>query len=329
MTAGVDPWQPLPSAAWCGTLPDMRSKTPVGNFAPGRLRALRQQAGLTLTDLAERAQIPRPNLSHYESGARTAGFDAVVAMADALDIEPLELTDADPDALTLADLRLQARRSRVELAAAASVSYDTWYAIETGRRRLTDEVAARVAAVLDVTIDELRAAHTRTRSNDRQLRVGHPRTTARHFALRHHLGADVAAAPATEAWARARIAELARTAGLDTATLVVTTTPAAFRAVTGITVGPADHGMASWADTHVLYVDPAKAGTCGDLERLIAHELGHLRWPALGHRQRFFDRVQHLLDHAPTPISVDLVGALPDRFGEVRQRRDELARTIR
>ena len=294
----VEHWQHHTAAQPCGTLPDMRSKTPVGNFAPGRLRSLRQQAGLTITQLAERADIPRPNLSGYESGARTAGVDAIIAIAEALDVDPLALTDADPTALTLADLRLRARRSRVELAAAAGVSYDTWYAIETGRRRLTDDVANRAADVLDVTVDELRAALARTRDLDRQLRVGHPTTTARHCALRHRLDPSVAATAATGPWARARVAALAATAGLDPAAITVTTTPEAFTAATGINIGPADHGMASWAAGQVLYIDPVKAGTCGDLERLIAHELGHLRWPSLGHRQRFFEHVQQLLDRA-------------------------------
>ena len=291
-------WQDLELAALCGTLPDMRSKTPVENFAPGRLRTLRQQAGLTVTQLAERAQIPRPNISSYESGARTVGFDAAVAIAEALGVDPLELTDANPNALTLADLRLRARRSRVELAAAAGVSYDTWYAIETGRRRLTDDVAARIAEVLDVTIDELRAALERTRELDRRLRVGHRVTTARHYTLRHRLSDPVASAPATEPWARHRVAALATAAGLDHDAITVTTTPEAFTAATGINVGPADHGMASWADARVIYIDPIKAGTRGDLERVIAHELGHLRWPSLGHRAQFFQRVQQMLDHA-------------------------------
>ena len=66
----------------------------------------------------------------------------------------------------------------------------------------------------------------------------------------------------------------------------------------GSGVWPTDHGMASWADARVIYVDPAKAANCGDLERVIAHELGHLRWPSLGHRAQFFERVQQILDHA-------------------------------
>ena len=299
MTLDVDDRQDLDTAAPCGTLPDMRSKTPVDNFDPGRLRSLRQQAGLTITQLAERSQIPRPNISGYESGARTVGFDAIIAIAEALAVDPLALTDADPDALTLADLRLRARRSRVELAGAAGVSYDTWYAIETGRRRLTGDVAARVAAVLDVTVDELRAAHDRTRDLDRQPRVGHPTTTARHYALRHHLPAAIGDLAATATWAHARAATHLRTAGLDPATVTITTSPVAFTAATGIELGPADHGMASWADRRVLYVDPAKARTYGELELLVAHEVGHLRWPGLGHRLRFFERVQQLLDRVP------------------------------
>ena len=99
-------------------------------------------------------------------------------------------------------------------------------------------------------------------------------------------------------WARHRVAALAIAAGLDHHAITVTTTPEAFTTATGIDIGPTDHGMASWADARVIYVDPAKAANCGDLELVIAHELGHLRWPSLGHRAQFFERVQQLLDHA-------------------------------
>ena len=82
----------------------------------------------------------------------------------------------------------------------------------------------------------------------------------------------MASAPATDRWARHRVAALAIAAGLDHHAITVTTTPEAFTTATGIDVGPADHGMASWADGRVIYVDPAKAANCGDLELVIAHE---------------------------------------------------------
>ena len=74
---------------------------------------------------------------------------------------------------------------------------------------MTDDVAARASDVLGVTVDELRAALDRTRNLDRLLRVGHPTTTARHYALQHHLDDPVASAPATDRWARHRVAALA------------------------------------------------------------------------------------------------------------------------
>ena len=51
-----------------------------------RLRAARDQRGLSQTQLAERAHIPASSVSHFESGARKPSFDNLKRIATALDV---------------------------------------------------------------------------------------------------------------------------------------------------------------------------------------------------------------------------------------------------
>lgn len=275
-----------------------RNNSPIDNFAPHQLRELRARAGLTAEQLGDAAGVPRPNIVAYESGRRSPSFGTVIALADAVGADPLELTTANTGEWDLADLRLRARLTRNALAEIVGVSYATWYAVEQGRRSLTADIAERAAAALAVDAATVRAAHARSTRQHARL-VGHPVTTARHFALAHRLDQAEAARPATEAWTLRRVNHILQVSGLDPSHLTVITDPASLAELTGITIGPETLGLAERRPAgNVVYVDPAKTGTRGDMERLIAHEIAHLRWPSLGHRGRFFERVQQLLDAA-------------------------------
>jgi putative transcriptional regulator len=54
-----------------------------------RLRELRQEAGLTQTELAERAGVKRDAVARWERGAREPGWFNVVALAEALGVDCL------------------------------------------------------------------------------------------------------------------------------------------------------------------------------------------------------------------------------------------------
>lgn len=136
----------------------MRKRETVPTFDPARLTALRTDQQLTAGALAERCGLYRQNLSSIETGRRPAAFDTVIELAQALNVDPIELTTLDPAKLPLSGIRLRRRISRVELAEKSDVSYHLWWQIETGRRNLTDALAERAAVVLDVDVDELRQA---------------------------------------------------------------------------------------------------------------------------------------------------------------------------
>ena len=51
-----------------------------------RLRQLREQAGLGVAELAERAGLARAAVYHYESGIREPAWDPLCRLADALGV---------------------------------------------------------------------------------------------------------------------------------------------------------------------------------------------------------------------------------------------------
>jgi transcriptional regulator with XRE-family HTH domain len=61
-----------------------------------RLQRLRQERGLTQTQLAEKAGVPFRSLQNWEYGRRTILFDAAVKLADALDVTLDELAGRPP-----------------------------------------------------------------------------------------------------------------------------------------------------------------------------------------------------------------------------------------
>jgi transcriptional regulator with XRE-family HTH domain len=69
------------------------SKRPA--FGP-RLRALRQQKGLTQTELAEMAQLHPQTLVKLEAGDREPGWSTLLALADALAVNLQAFVDVTP-----------------------------------------------------------------------------------------------------------------------------------------------------------------------------------------------------------------------------------------
>jgi transcriptional regulator with XRE-family HTH domain len=58
----------------------------------GRLRELREAAGWTQSELAERAGLTRDGVAHLEQGRRKPGWETVLALAEALGVDCLAFT---------------------------------------------------------------------------------------------------------------------------------------------------------------------------------------------------------------------------------------------
>jgi transcriptional regulator with XRE-family HTH domain len=134
-------------------------------FDPARLRAVREAAQLTQGALAASAGVHVSTVGEWESGRQVPRVETVAALARALRIEPADLLEPLDGALTLERLRAAAGRSQQQIADTAGMLRNTYSAVERGETAaLSYQDTKSLAAALDVTDDQLRAAHTVSRS---------------------------------------------------------------------------------------------------------------------------------------------------------------------
>jgi transcriptional regulator with XRE-family HTH domain len=147
-------------------------------FDRDRLRQLRHVAGKTQAQLAEAADLHEVALAAYETGKRVPQVDSVAALARALGVSPLELTDRDDQAdLTLAHLRHAAGLSQEETATRAGMVRTRYSMLERGETvTLSATDAAKLADALGTDIDDVRTAHAAGRATyvQRRLHGGRP-----------------------------------------------------------------------------------------------------------------------------------------------------------
>jgi transcriptional regulator with XRE-family HTH domain len=143
-------------------MPRQRSIEPVTSFDPDALKRLREARGLSHDRLGAVTSIDRPQLIAYEKGRTVPSVDTVTALAQALEVDPLELTSATLATATLADLRLRRGLTKTSMAAELGLSAASWDSIERGRRGLRADLAPHAANVLAVDADTLEAARQRS-----------------------------------------------------------------------------------------------------------------------------------------------------------------------
>ena len=125
-------------------------------------------------------------------------------------------------------------------------------------------------------------------------------TVGRQLGLLHRLPAEQAIQPADPRWVRRRLLTYQQVAGIPA--MRTFTDRDAYACAKGEPLRPDAAGEAhtglpgSRLTVPLVFVDPARCGTRALAETVVAHEVTHARYLSLGHSQRFFDRVQELLD---------------------------------
>lgn len=135
-------------------------------FDPRRLRALRRQRGLTQADLAEQVGVRRTYFIRWEredGRGTTPSPKMLCRLADALGVEPWQLTTVEPTNAMLSDLRTWSGHSQPDLADELGVPETSLSAVERGQRPLGEQAAEALAGHLGVPIGEIRAAYERAR----------------------------------------------------------------------------------------------------------------------------------------------------------------------
>jgi transcriptional regulator with XRE-family HTH domain len=134
----------------------------VPGFDGQRLRALRTEAGLNETELAHLAGLPPQYVSKYENAKSSPGPDRLAQLAAALQVGNLDLVDRAVLGYGLNSLRAAAGLTQKALAefSGPDMTVSRVKSLELGKvRRLTHADAASLAAALNVTPGEIRAAH--------------------------------------------------------------------------------------------------------------------------------------------------------------------------
>jgi transcriptional regulator with XRE-family HTH domain len=131
-----------------------------------RLARAREAAGLSQAALAQMiGASSKQRVWQWERGAEQPRPKYVPELAKALNVDPLELLDGDPDQATISALRIAAGLTRDDVWQQAAIAKMTYNRIDrgVGKRAPAPSIVHSLAEVLDVSDDTLLAAIERAR----------------------------------------------------------------------------------------------------------------------------------------------------------------------
>jgi transcriptional regulator with XRE-family HTH domain len=134
----------------------------VAGFDGRRLRHCREQAGLTVSELARHSGVSPQDVSRYESGTMSPGPDRLAALAKGVGAAPLDLVDMEVLGHGLKALRAAAGLTQAALAelAGPDMTVSRLKSLELGKvRRLTHADTAALANALGTSAEAVRSAH--------------------------------------------------------------------------------------------------------------------------------------------------------------------------
>lgn len=139
------------------------SRRVLRGFSPQEFAAIRTRAGLSVSDLARIADVAVSTIHHWEAGTRSPQVDILASVMKVFDapIEAVVLIPADDR--YPGDWRVMKGLTQPQLARAAGVTTVTIQRIERADYPLSDKNAENIAAVLDISTHEYRAAYQRAR----------------------------------------------------------------------------------------------------------------------------------------------------------------------
>lgn len=132
-------------------------------FSASEFADTRRARGLSVSDLSRLANTGTSTIHAWEAGTNTPQVDLLARVMKILEAPIGQVVKIDPAERYPGDWRVIRGITQPELAAAAKISTGSLRGIERGDIALTDANAATLAALLDITVDEYRAAYTRAR----------------------------------------------------------------------------------------------------------------------------------------------------------------------
>jgi len=132
-------------------------------FDRRRFTAAREDRGLSVSDLSRLADVGQSTLHSWAAGRGTPQVDLLARVMDVLGAPIEAVVDIRPEDRFPGDWRVIRGLTQPQLAAAAAIATTTLRGIERADIGLTDINADKLAAALDITAAEYRAAYQRAR----------------------------------------------------------------------------------------------------------------------------------------------------------------------
>ena len=123
----------------------------------------RQAHMISVSDLARMSNVAPATIFNWESGRGTPQIDLLARVMSCLATPIDSVIAIPPDQRSPGDWRAIPGMTQAELATAAGIATTTLRGIERADAALTDANAATLAALLDISADEYRAAYQRAR----------------------------------------------------------------------------------------------------------------------------------------------------------------------
>lgn len=132
----------------------------VAGFDPDALRATRQRLGVSQARLAKAIGVRPGAVNSWETGRHLPIPRRIIQLADALGVDPTDLTRQTPQP-TLRELRQAAGLSGRDVEDHA-ITGATWlFSVERGEQPLSASLRAQLAALYGVDQDSIQAAYDR------------------------------------------------------------------------------------------------------------------------------------------------------------------------
>lgn len=125
-------------------------------FSPVALRRHLQRAGYTVEEVADQIGLSRQAVSAWLAGRTTPSPQSLSRVAQLLEVTTADLTPGIPlESMTLQDLRTRAGMSQTAVAQELGVLQSYLSDVERGRRELNTDIAAALARLYQVPLDEI------------------------------------------------------------------------------------------------------------------------------------------------------------------------------
>lgn len=135
----------------------------IPNFSGERLRTARADLQWSQGRLAAVLDVRLTTIGAWERGLRTPEPPTFLALAEALDLDPVELLTVPAEQFTLAELRVVAGLHQRDVATRLSTKQVRISNAESGYERLTDEMKQGLATAYNTSADQIAAAWERGR----------------------------------------------------------------------------------------------------------------------------------------------------------------------